>query len=133
MADERKIKAYVDAEPSISFAGNTDQEILDHLNEASVTRWSTVTSAQIYEATDSSEFASKTAAQKVRVDRILGLAGEIETAPGAKARAELIDIFGGGSQTITNLAAIASESITRGTAAGIGIVRMGEVERARRL
>ena len=46
MADERQVKAFVLADPNISFTGTTEQEIadnnqqvLDYINEKSETRW----------------------------------------------------------------------------------------------
>ncbi len=133
MTDEQAIKNYVDAEPAISFAGDTDQVILDYINDETETRWDPVSSSQVFEAMDPVEFTALAAAKKVRADRVLGLGDDIQTVPGSNARAELISIFGGGSVTIANLATLAGQSISRGTAAGLGIVRMGEIERARRL
>lgn len=132
MADERQIKDFVVADSNISFS-NTDQEILDYINEKSETRWNTVTSAQIYEAIVPADFPTD-AAKQVRVDRILGLSGNIATAPGAQARAELINIFGAQSATITTLAAIASEPESPGQRAGLGVeVFPAEIARARAL
>lgn len=131
MADEEQIKAFVEDDSGISFS-NTDQEIFDYINEKTETRWSPVTSAQIYEAIVPADFPSD-AGEQARVDRILGLSGPIATAPGAQARAELIAIFGPQSDTITNLAAIASRQISRGEAAGIGDAKMGLVQMARNI
>ena len=130
MADEQQIKAYVDASADIAFGTHTDQQIFDHINEKSETRWNPVTSAQIYESIVPADFPTDQT-QQVRVDRILGLSGEIATAPGAQARTELISIFGPGSATITALAALASVAISRAEAAGIGEVKMGIVALAR--
>ena len=130
MADERQIKAFVGASADIAFGTHTDQQILDYINEKSETRWNTVTSAQIYEAIVPADFPTD-AGKAARVDRILGLSGEIATAPGAQARTELISIFGAGSATIAALAEIASVAISRGEAAGIGDAKMGIVALAR--
>ena len=125
MADEQQVKDYVDASGDVGFGTHTDQQIYDHLNTPSETRWIPVTSAQIYEAIVPADFPTD-AGKQARVDRILGLAGEIETAPGAQARSELIDIFGAQSNTITNLAAIASVQEKP-----LGNVKKGIVQMAR--
>ena len=127
---EQDIRDYIDGGNGVSLA-NTDEEILAHLNNPTETRWNEISSAQIYEAIVPSDFQDLTNAEQVRVDRILGLAGDIATAPGAQARGELIGMFGGGSETITNLAAIASEPTTPGIIAELGLVRIGEIARAR--
>ena len=80
------------------------------------------------------EFNALTDAEKQTVRDILYIhSGEgVPTSPGTAARTLLVNIFGGGSATITALAAAIAYQISRAQAAGIiGNVRVGDVEYAR--
>lgn len=112
---------------------STDVQYFNRLTDATLRDdWQTLTAAQIFEAIDASEFTALSDAAKARVDRILGLAGEIATAPGGKARAEIIAVFGAPSTTVTNLVAIANPKQSRADELGIaGWITLGRVSAAR--
>lgn len=95
------------------YSAMSDVEAADDLNTAYRDIWIPLLSAQIFEAVDSSEFQALNNLGKERVDRILGLGAEIQTVPGSKARAEMVAVFGSGSDTITNLIALAKRFQTR--------------------
>jgi hypothetical protein len=85
---------------------------------------------------NSSEFTALTDADKQMVRDILYVhSGEgIPTAPGTPARTALVNIFGGGSATITALAAAISYQISRAEDVGIiGVIRVSDVDYARSL
>ena len=56
-----------------------------------------------------------TAANRARVDRVLGLGAEVVIGPGNSHQAvsELVSVFGGGSNTITALSALRDQVQTR--------------------
>jgi len=112
---------------------STNRQFYDRLVEPGLrNHWVTLTSAQIFEAIDATEFVALTDASQRRVDRILSLGGQIATAPGAKARDEMIAIFGAGSTTISNLATIANPKRSRAAELGIaGWITLGRVSAAR--
>ncbi len=89
-----------------------------------------LSSAQIYEEIVSSEFQALTDAQKVYVRDILGLGEGVDVQPGSQARAVMIQVFGSGSTTLANLAAMLQVSISRANELGLGSVTPGDVERA---
>lgn len=95
------------------YSGMTDDQARDDLNSSYRDLWTELSSADIFEAIDITEFQALTAAQQTRVDRILGLGDGIRTIPGSQARSEMVTVFGGGSTTISNLVAIAQRSQTR--------------------
>jgi hypothetical protein len=107
------------------YAGMTAQQAADSLNTVNRTQnKTTLTGAEIYEAMDIAEFQAKTAGQQTFVRDIIGLGGNVSVGTGTKARAVLLSIFGGGSTTISALAAaIALPSISR--AAELGLPRVG--------
>lgn len=117
---------------SRGYAVLTDQEVADDLNTAYRTRTLThLTGAEVYEATDSSEFQVLGDAQKGYVRDIWGLGGEIDVRPGSKARSVFLSIFGGGSDTIAALVAVLDEAISRAEELGLPVVTAAAVARAR--
>lgn len=92
---------------------------------------STLTSAEIYESMDVTEFQGKTDAQKEYVRDILGLGGVVAVGPSSKARAVMLAIFGGGSNTIQALADALESPISRANELGIGNVSSGHIASAR--
>lgn len=128
------LKAEIDGDPLVrGYAGMTNQQIADDINTAYRDNWRPISSSQLFEAIDSTEFVALSDANKSRVDRLLGLGENIQTAPGSKSRAELVAVFGGGSQTAANLLPIANPGQTRGQELGIGFVRVGQVAEAKAL
>ncbi len=102
------------------YAGMTDAAAVTSLTTADRDNWNSLEAAQIFESLDLTEFAALSAGDQARVDRVLGLSGQIATAPGGQARQEMINVFGGGSQTIQNLASIANTPRSRANELGIG-------------
>ena len=114
------------------YAAMTDAEAADSLNTANrtVTR-ETLSSADIYETIVVSEFQALSDAAKVYVRDILALGGDVRVGAGSKARTVLIGTFGGGSATITALAAAITDTVSRATELGLGFVHPGDIENAR--
>ncbi len=126
------LKNEIDTDPlARGYAGMTDDELVTSLNTKDRDFWIELTSAQIYALIDLTELAAKSTAEQVRIDRILSLAGQIATAPGANARAEFISVFGGSSTTISNLATVANVPISRATELEIGQVKNRDLGRMR--
>jgi len=84
--------------------------------------------SEILNAIDKTEFNALTAANKQLVWDLLHL-GTLN--PFGIEAGLFVDAFGGGSTTITSLAALRKESISRGEELGLGIVTEGDVEIAR--
>ena len=124
------IKNELDSNPGV-YGALDDQTVADTLNIINIDNWVNLSSAEIFETIDISEFNALSAGDQGRVDRILGLEIGIRTAPGSKSRSELISVFGTGSVTITSLAGIANQQISRATQIGIPAVRVGWVTEAR--
>ena len=98
----------------------------------------TLTSGEVFAtiADNISEFNALTDADKQTVRDVLYIhSGEgIPTVSGTAARTLLVTIFGGGSTTITALAAAISYQVSRAVDAGIiGIINEGHIIEARRL
>lgn len=110
---------------SRGYSGMTPEEIHTSLHTKNRNNWVPVSSSQVFEALDPSEFRALTNAGEARTDRILGLGNDIQTAPGSNARVELISIFGSTSVTISNLAVVANQQISR--AEELGIVSVATV------
>ena len=115
------------------YSGMTDAQIVTSLNTVDRDNERTTMSAgEVMESIDGTEFAALSAADKTRVDRVLGLGAEIVIGPGNAHNAvqELL-VFGGGSATITALAAMRNQQISRAQEVGAGIVNLNTVGAAR--
>lgn len=117
---------------SRGYAGMTDAEIAESLNTAdrTITR-DTLGSAEIYEQIVVSEFQALTDGEKTLVRDILGLGGNIQVGPGTKARTVLINVFGAGSQTITDLAAALEQTVSRAAELDLPRIYVHDVATAR--
>ena len=87
-----------------------------------------VSGSDVLNAIDVSEFMALTVQQRERVWDILHL-GTLN--PWGTEADLLIDIFGGGSDTIAALALMRVEAISRAEELGFGLVHAGHVQRAR--
>lgn len=87
-----------------------------------------VTGSEVLNAIDQTEFLAKTEAERQRVWNILHL-GTLN--PFGMEAILLVGIFGGGSATITALAEIRLEDISRAEELGLEKVNGGHVQRAR--
>ena len=113
------------------YSGMTYAEIVTSLNTKNRTRvLDTLSSAQIYEAIVPSEFQALTDAQRLLIRDVFGLGNSVQVGPSTNARSVLVGILGGGSDSITALAALLEETISRATELGLGIVTEGDIIKA---
>jgi len=115
------------------YSGMTNEQVAVDLNTAYRTRERiTMSAGEIMEAIDGTEFAALSTADRVRVDRVLGLGAEVIIGPGNNHNAvqELL-VFGGGSVTVANLVALRDVAITRAAELSIRRPKVGHVEDAR--
>lgn len=87
-----------------------------------------MTGTEVFNAIDKAEFNALTATNKKLIWDIIHL-GEIN--PFGLESDLFVDIFGGGSTTITDLQALRKNNVSRGVELGIGNVREGNVQEAR--
>ena len=116
------------------YAGMTDQQASDDLNDATTGRTqqlATLTSGEIYEALNTTEREALSATDLARVRAVLSLSGDIQVGPGSKARATLSNAFGGVSGTVAALAARVTLAVSRATELSLGLARPGHVHEAR--
>jgi hypothetical protein len=73
----------------------------------------TLTGAQIYNCIVPSEFTALTAGNQQIVRDITGLGGDINVKTGTNARTALLNVFGAGTTSRTNLSTANTENITR--------------------
>lgn len=103
----------------------------DELNAENVTRIkATMTGFELMENTDATEYSALTADGKVQW---LSLCGQDTVNPeaGGVIQDIVIDIFGGGSATVTALAAARQETVSQATALGLPLVNSLHVQSAR--
>ena len=128
----KKLKEEIITDPLIpkrGYAAMTDAEIAVDMN--TVYRQSNKTSmagTEILNVIDKSEFNALTTAKRQSFWNILHL-GNIN--PFGIEADLLVDIFGGGSITISNLQGLRKKNISRADELGIGKVREGHVLEAR--
>lgn len=113
------------------YSGMTPEEAADDLNTQYATRQiTTLSGGEVYEEVDIAEFQALTVAQQQEVWDIVHLGAVIDVSAGSKARTRFVSLFGVGSDTITDLLAKLTVSISRGEEIGIGFVTPGDVEGA---
>lgn len=114
------------------YAGMSDAQVLASLNTVDRDNWQALTGSEIVEAIDVTEYKALSVVNRDAVDMVVSSGDAIQTAPGSNARAIFIDAFGGGSTTITVLAAIANPQQSRAQELGIsGYVTAYRVGQAR--
>jgi len=126
----------LDLDPlSRGYAGMTDIEAAGDLNtEYRVRMLGRLDTGDVYNSIDVSEFTALTDGQRQEVWDMLHVGGTgLWVRPGDTARTRLISIFGAQSTTIQALAALLVENISRAQELGLGRVRPGHVEKARRI
>jgi len=91
----------------------------------------TMSAGEFFEAIVPAEFQALTAAEKVRVDRMLSLGADIIIGPDNSPQAvqELLATFGGGSVTVTTLAAMRDTKQSRAQELGLPAPKLGDVQR----
>lgn len=108
----------------------TDQQIADSINGLTRTRnRNAMTGSEIANQIVVSEFNGLSAAQEQLIWNILHL-GELN--PFGIETAMFVSVFGIGSATISNLQAARIEAISRADELGLGRIKIGHVEEARR-
>jgi hypothetical protein len=107
----------------------SDQEIADDLNTVYRTRNKTsITGSEVFEQTDATEYDALT---DVKKSQWLSFCGISILDPFGSGKDVVIEIFGGGSNTVTNLNNIRIENITRANELGLPTITIGHVESAR--
>ena len=107
----------------------TDLDAADYLNAPNAPANRTAMSgSELLDNTDSTEYNSLT---NVKRDQWLSLCGVDSIDPFGSAVQIVVNIWGGGSQTITNLQSARIETISRAQELGIGLVNEGDVSMAR--
>ena len=112
---------------------NADDELAaGELNVVNRTRnRTTVEGSEILNATDDTEFGALSAANKTDWLNLCGVES-INTASGV-AKSMEADLFGPGTTTRTNLAAMRNKDVSRAVELGLGFIWTGHVEAARAL
>lgn len=110
------------------YGSKTDQEVVDELNAVNKERNRTSMSrAEIYENIESTALTGLTS---LKLDK-LNLALSDFVNPFGNAAQVFIDVFGGGSATITALQAARVETVSQAAILSISKVKLGEIEEAR--
>jgi len=92
-----------------------------------------MTGAEILAATDSTEYAGLSDAKKAQYLSFTSGNDTIDPAAGGIAQEIIVDIFGAGSVTVTTLALLRQETISRAEELGLGFVIIGDIQNARAL
>lgn len=119
------LKELIESMPGYVDATNpTDSAVLAWLNETVPVNRTSVSGDELFQATDSTDWAGLSDAQK---SQWLALCGRDNLDPFGAANVALVtNIFGGGSDTVTALQALRVEQKDRVTAAGISRRLLGE-------
>lgn len=116
-----------------SYAGMTDQQAADSLNEKNKTRErSSLSASELFQAMDLGELNALPGGDQARVNRILAL-GTIDLTAGSNPRVELLAVFSGaaGARTRPAIGVAVTETISRATELGLSHVWPGYVQTAR--
>lgn len=112
------------------YAGMTDAQAAASLNTVNRQRERGVVPAhELIDATAPADWAALTSAEKQRYQTLTG-AGEVNVRS-ANVRSAFLAMFGAGTQTRSNLAALQNEQVSRATELGLGTVYPGHVAMAR--
>ena len=117
-------------DPNVAgYSTMTDIEAATTLNLPGISiNRTTMSGSELLDNTDSTEYSSLT---NVKRDQWLSLCGVDSIDPFGSVVQIVVNIWGGGSQTITNLQAARVELISRTQEIGIGLVNEGDVNMAR--
>ena len=111
------------------YAGMSDVEAAADLNtEYRSQDKSSLTSSEVFNAIVIADYNALDAADQEKIKTVLSL-GIVN--PFGKEATVFTNVFGGGSDTITALAAIRIKAISRATELDLGTVRAGDVQMAR--
>lgn len=113
-----------------AYTGLSDQAAADSLNNANIAvDVETVGGVDIFEATTQTDYAALTATQKNLYHAIIGM--ENIKVKGSNTRAALLAMFGAGTQTRTNMAALQTTQTSRAEQLGLPHVGAHHVAYAR--
>ena len=126
MGQFENLQAEIQGDPlARGYVGMTDQQVWDSLIAVDRDNWVPVSGGDIAKAVEISEFTVITSAEQTYVAGLFG-ADQVESAPGTSVRDALVAAFGGGSTTLTNLAAIANQQVSRASEIGVpALLKMG--------
>ena len=114
------------------YAGMTDQEVADSLNAATITVHNfQFTGAELINAIDATEWGALSDAQQAQMKMLISAGGTLDASAGTTTRSLILDAFGSGSQTVTNLIDVAEQTISRAAELGIPEVKPYHVEKVR--
>lgn len=136
--DYQALKSELDTDAlGFGYSGMTDAVVVTAINSVDSPYGQTVikeflTGAEVFKATDSTEFDALTDAQRSEWLNLCGIE-QLDPANGTPAAAAATRIFGGGSTTLANLQSLREEVISRATQLGLGAVNLGDVQNARAL
>lgn len=131
MSKLSSIRAELDSNVPL-YGGMTDQQVADELNALDKTTVrSTVSGSEIFNATDDTEYAALTEAQKSAWDALCAI-DTINTSSGV-AKAREAELFGPGTATRTSLLALKNQTQSRAQQIGVGTVDAGDIKHARAL
>ena len=119
----------------VSGAYNADDQLAaDQINALDIDSVKqNMTGAEILAATDSTEYAALTADKKAQFLSFTSGNETINPAVGGIAQEIIVDIFGGGSVTVTTLNLLRQETISRAAELDFGFVIIGDIQNARAL
>ena len=128
--DLQVLQAELTADPlARNYAGMTDQQAADALNAVNRTVIRAVmTGSEVADGFDATEFGGLTDVKKARA---MTLAGIDRIDPQGFAQRVVVEIFGAGSQTVSNLAAARQRTISRAEELGLPFVNGGDVHQVR--
>ncbi len=115
----------------ITFAYDADDAIAaDQLNAKNVARNVTsVTGQEVFEAATATDYAALSVEHKTLFLGIVGMGTILVN--GVNTKAALLAMFGPGTDTRANLAALQQETVSRAVELGLGFVYQGHIEAAR--
>lgn len=114
------------------YSGMTNPQFLTSITTTDrVKARTSVSAGEIFEQIDATEFAALSPSGTIRVDRVLGLGAEVIVGPGNAHQAvqEMIAAFGGGSATMTALAALRDQLFSRAEELGLPPPILADVQR----
>jgi hypothetical protein len=122
---------------AFGYSGMTDAQVVSAINSVNspygqtVTK-SSLTGAEVFKATDSTEFDALTDAQRSEWLSLCAIQ-DLDPNNGTPAAATATRIFGGGSTTLASLQSLRDEVVSRAVQIGLGSVHVGDVQNARAL
>lgn len=112
------------------YSGMTDEEVAIDLNTVNRTRnVESVTGHQIFEAVAPGEYSALSADDRTLLLGIIGMGTILVN--GDNTKTALLAMFGAGTDTRTNLAALQTEDVSRATELGLGKFALSDIAKAR--